>query len=336
MKIYLNKNCSGYHWFECIISDCEEFILMNYAEPVHKSMPILRGLMLHSQYEICMACEKELYILSLNNLPEHRRIDEFGRPISLQIVFLSKNVEELWKILFYRLQYDKIFSDSLSKCFDSVMAADGQFVRCNVHLLDDLLNSCYAKGFSDMALKILSRNNEKLLYVNKRSRLVMNNIGFSEEEVEKAECNRTEHIVWLIDANIPGNESSKQIETVSQDLHSQEDISKGSSSDSSEETEDVHIGDDLKQNTINLSSNKHENGALSVNNDLLNNQIEHLRGNLQESERQIKILKADLVSSESMSDRISAEMKRELMKFKFFSIILGISFIVLLVLYIIK
>lgn len=328
MKIFLNKNCSGYHWFEGKISGCEEYVSMQYAEPVPKSMEILRGLMLHSQYETCLAYEQSFYILSLNNLPEHRRTDEFGRPISLQIVFLSKNVEQLWKVLFYRLQYKKIFSDLLSKCFVSVMATDDQFVRCNVHSLENLLNSCYAKSFSDAALNISSRENERLLYVNRNSRLVMNNIGFSEDEIKKAEYNEVEHIEWLIDKNVTEN--------VSTDLKPQEKILEGTSPIFSEEKENTHLEEEIKQNTNNAPTNEFENEALIVDNVSLNNQIELLNKKLQESEEQNKMLKADLASSESMINRITTEKNIELMRFKLVSIVQGIVFVLLLILYIIK
>lgn len=337
MKVYLNKNCSGYHWFETEVSGCEDFISMNYAQPAPESMPILKGLMLHSQYEMCLSCENGTYILSINNIPEHKRTDEIGRPISLQIVFLSKNVEQLWKILFYRMQYDKMFSELLSKCFVSVMAAEGQFVRCDLRLLHELLNSCYAKGFSDQALKISSRKNEKLLYVNKGSRLVMNNIGFSEDEIKKAEYNGAERIEWLVDEDNTENGFSEQIETVPHNnLEHQVEIPKNSSFVSNKEEEDVLSEDDLKQKVNDVPENNQENGRLDVNNDSSNKQMELLTLRLQEYERNHKILKADLASSESALNRISSEMRIELMRYKLISIVLGILFILLLILYIIK
>lgn len=347
MKIYLNKNCSGYHWFEGTISGTDEIISMNYAKPVPESMPILKGLMLHSQYEACMVQENGMYILSLNNIPEHKRTDEFGRPISLQIVFLNKDVEPLWKILFNRLQYYKEFSDLLSKCFVSVIASDPQYVRCKKSLIDELLDSCYTKSFSDKASEFVNKNHRRLLYINNGSRTVMTNIGFSEDEILNAECCGTNNVEWLIDNTSEPIDIVEQLKKDLQDAKLREEELKSKLATSEEELENVKS--DIEALREELKDFKRGKTPVSVD----DKRIKQLEKDLQDAKSREETLKVQLASSrkeledvksniESLRKRLEeltnlfALKNRELMRFKLTSIVLGISSTLLLLLYFIK
>lgn len=208
MKIYLNRNCSGYHWFEGSLSGDEEYIRLQYSNQVSATRKLLRGLMLHAQYEVCLAYEEGEYLLALNNIPEHVRTDEFGRPLSMQLILLSQEVEPLWKILFSRLQNNKEFSAQMSKCFASVIGGEQAYVRCKRESIVTLLNSCFKKTFSSEANKIMTKSSGELLFVNSNSRTIMKSIGFSNGLILKAEYSLRdcEQKQWLSDEDTTGSE----------------------------------------------------------------------------------------------------------------------------------
>lgn len=204
MKIYINRNCSGFHWFEGNFPPNEEVLKMNYAKPVSEGLKLLGKIMLYAQYEVCLAYENETYILSLNNIPEKERKDSFGRPLSMQLVFVDKNLELLWKVLFLRLQQFEIFSEEISNCFASVIAADPPYVRCKKVLFEKVLDSCREKELSKDAEQVVAKASGRLLFVNSDSRTTMKNIGFSENEVLNAEHSllQCEKIQWMIEPTL--------------------------------------------------------------------------------------------------------------------------------------
>lgn len=352
MKIYINRNCSGFHWFEGDFPPKEEVLKMNYAKPVSEGMKLLEKIMLYAQYEICLAYENETYILSLNNIPEKERKDSFGRPLSMQLVFVDKNLELLWKVMFYRLQYFESFAKEISDCFASVLVADPPYVKCKKTLLENLFNSYSKKVLSEDAKKIVSRATGRLLFVNDESRTTMKNIGFSENEILKAKhsLKQCEQIQWLIEPTLDPNPIEKlrsENESLKNDI---EDLK--TENKSPDEIKNLKNKLEVSENT--LIQERLSNEILKGVNKKQQKQIEQYTKRIEELmksqnpsenslfekievlERELNEIKsenASLLEEKTEMRKLIEEKNRKILRFKLLSIGLGIVSILLLSFY---
>lgn len=358
MKIYINRNCSGFHWFEGDFSANEGILKMNYAKPVPENMERLKKIMLYTQHELCLACENGMYILSLNNIPEIERKDSFGRPLSMQLVLVDENIGLLWKVLFYRLQQFEYFSKEISDCFASVLVAAPPYVRCKKTLLESLFNSCSEKEFSEDAKKIVSGTTGRLLFVNDESRTTMKNVGFSENEILKAEhsLKQCEHIQWLVEPVLGPDpirilkEENERLRKENEDLKNEIESLKTKSPD---EIKDLIDKLEISENA--LAQERLSNEILRDVNKKQQELIEQYAKKIEELSKnppekalleKIKVLERELneIKSENTSlledkteiRKLIEEKNKKILQFKLVSIGLGIASILLLSLYLFK
>ena len=352
MKIYINKNCSGFHWFEGDFSSNEEVLKMNYAQPVSEGMKLLEKIMLYAQYEVCLAHENRVYILSLNNIPEKERKDSFGRPLSMQLVFVDENLELLWKVLFLRLQQFEEFSEEISKCFAAVIAADPPYVRCRKALLESIFSSCFQKALSQDAEQVVAKASGRLLFVNSDSRTTMKNIGFSENEVLNAEhsLRQCEQMQWLVDSvsepPISKDELEKKIKELEEkirELESQDYIKV-----LKEEIDKLKGG--LVHERLSNSILSEVNNKLQENIKQLEKKIEELKDSENVSDKsllerikgleskisELKSENEDLLRDRTEIHKLIEEKNKTILRFKLISIGLGIVSVLLLVFYLFK
>ena len=360
MKIYINRNCSGFHWFEGDFSANEEILKMNYAKPVPENMERLKKVMLYTQHELCLAYENGMYILSLNNIPEIERKDSYGRPLSMQLVLVDENIGLLWKILFYRLQQFENFSKEMSDCFASVLVADPPYVRCKKTLLENLFNSCSKKELSEDAKKIISGTTGRLLFVNDESRTTMKNVGFLENEILKAEhsLKQCEHIQWLIEPTLGPDpirilkEENERLRKENEDLKNEIESLKTKSPDEIknlidklEISENALVQERLSNEILRGVNKKQQEqieqyakkieelmGAQNPSEKTLFERIEVLERKLNEFE----LKNASLLEDKTEKRKLIEEKNRNILRLKLLSIGLGIVSILLLSLYLIK
>lgn len=353
MRIYINRNCSGFHWFEGDFPPNGNFLSMNYARPVPEGMRLLERIMLYAQYEVCLAYENETYILSLNNIPEKERKDNFGRPLSMQIVFVNKNLELLWKILFLRLQQFENFSEEMSKCFVSVLVADPPYVRCSKSLLESIFSSCLQKALSKDAEQVVAKASGRLLFVNSDSRTTMKNIGFSEKEVLNAEhsLRQCEQMQWLSDSESEPLIPERRPEEIKEPEETNIGLGKESSDDIKRVKEKVEkLEDELIQAHLSNGILKELNNKRLERIEKLENEIEELKdsGNapdksllekvkcLENEIGEVKSEKEDLLRDRTEIRKLIEEKNKTILRFKLISCGLGIVSVLLLVFYLFK
>ena len=349
MKIYINRNCAGFHWFEGDFSANEEILKMNYEKSVPENMERLKKIKLYTQHKLCLACENGMYILSLNDIPEKDRKDSYGRPLSMQLVLVDENIGLLWKVLFYRLQQFESFSKEISDCFASVLVADPPYVRCKKTLLENLFNSCSEKELSEEAKKVVSGATGSLLFVNDESRTTMKNIGFSENEILKAEhsLKQCEHIQWLIypiEGPDPIEILKKEIERLKEEIERLKN-------ENTSFDEIKNLKDKLEISENELVQERLSNGILRSLNEKQREQIEQLAKKIEDLmnsridsdnslPEKIKVLERDLneIKSENsilLEDKtemrkLIEEKNQKILRFKLISIGLGLVSILLL------
>ena len=219
MNIYINKWCSGFFWYSGEVSHAKDDMLM---EPLTKAdvesmSPILSGLKTKGLYETCLVKEEKKYILSLKELPEHSH-DDIGRKSSISVILLSEEGESLWKILFSYLQDKQTFSDKMSRCFIGKIKDGKRYVKYKTEELTALLNSCNKSSLSAEATDLMNKKLDRLLFVNTDSRDVMENIGFSENEIVEAEHNGLAKDKWIDFVPTPDPAPTPEIEKLKKDL----------------------------------------------------------------------------------------------------------------------
>lgn len=190
MKLLVNKNCSGYHWFGCKLTGDEQYIKMYEEQSVNQVSSFLGGLRIYGQFEYCLIRDKGAYLLAINNLHEKER-DVFGRPISIKMIFIGdeNHAQLLLKILLTALEDFNSFSDRMNSCFASSSMSHPIYVRCDWEKLHAFIEEINARTLSATSKKVLENEKMNLIAVSKES-LAMgkNGLGFNDSEINKAKA----------------------------------------------------------------------------------------------------------------------------------------------------
>ncbi len=189
MKLLVNKNCSGYHWFECNLAGEDEYIKMYEAQSVNKVSSYLSGLRVYGQFDYCLIKDNKEYLLAINNIHGKER-DVFDRPTSIKLIFVGNKDEAklLLKILLTSLEDFDTFSAITNSCFASSSMSDPMYVRCNWEKLQKLIQDIDQKELNPNAEKLLSDPMLRLVTVSPENSIAMgkNGLGFSDKEIKKA------------------------------------------------------------------------------------------------------------------------------------------------------
>lgn len=194
MKLFINKNCSGYHWFEVLLPETgqlaeqDKYIRMYPAGAINEDSAILKGLRMSGQYSYCLAKENGRYILALNNLPE-KRTDPDGRHISVTMIFVAENEPDritLLKILFDYLEGVESFSTRVNDCFVSSIMSNPPSVLCDWIKFDTYLTELSTRNFAPGVGSILPGIRGSLLIASPDSQRTMKDLGFKMSEIDNA------------------------------------------------------------------------------------------------------------------------------------------------------
>lgn len=194
MKLFINKNCSGYHWFEVLLPETgqlveqDKYIRMCPAGTINEDSAILKGLRMSGQYSYCLAKENSRYLLALNNLPE-KRTDPDGRHISVTMIFVAENEPDrimLLKILFDYLEGVESFSTRVNDCFVSSIMSNPPSVLCDWIKFDTYLTELSTRNFVPEVGSILSGLKGRLLIASPDSQRTMKDLGFKMGEIDNA------------------------------------------------------------------------------------------------------------------------------------------------------
>lgn len=189
MKLLVNKNCSGYHWFECNLTGDDQYIKMYEAQSVNKVSSFLSGLRVYGQFDYCLIKDNKEYLLAINNIHEKER-DVFNRLTSIKLIFVGNKDEAklLLKILLTSLEDFNTFSTITNSYFASKSTSDPMYVRCNWEKLQKLIQEIDQKELNPKAEKLLTNATLPLIIVSPENSIAMgkNGLGFSDKEIKKA------------------------------------------------------------------------------------------------------------------------------------------------------
>lgn len=281
MILYINKNCSGYHWHECSLPDIEEFdgentiitIARCSSQNVRRSN-LVSKLMVNSDYEYCLAKDDGIYLLALNDIPENERVDDFNRPIQVTLIFVAEKQDEhaiLLKILLDRIKSFKRFSEQLNECF--VSNIDEGCVLCRWHILAPYLKNIKARSLTRDATSRLLTDNTRLLAAKGDTR-ALKEFGFSDSEIKIAKKNRLLNLIEEIDKDeeLTTDPDSHATKTTDPELG---------------KTDDDLTPDELRAKLSKLKADKQ---ALDTNVETLSSTVRGLKEKLSKSDLTIKDL----------------------------------------------
>lgn len=186
MKIYINKNCNGYHWFEGEPLGKTGKLEMPEVTVVGKaSSYYLDKLFLYAQYEAVLiendkpgepAC-----FLAINNLPEHHRKDTFGRPLNFQLIFAGDDFCEISRFLFAYLSGREKFAEVFSPMF----SAGSVNLICDCDRLNAYWQDLSGRKLKEAAGKIFNPGRPVKFIYTKSPETISEKFGWNKRDIEK-------------------------------------------------------------------------------------------------------------------------------------------------------
>lgn len=186
MKIYINKNCNGYHWFEGEPLGKAGKLEMPEVTVVGKaSSYYLDKLFLYAQYETVLiendkpgepAC-----FLAINNLPEHHRKDTFGRPLNFQLIFAGDDFCEISRFLFAYLSGREKFAEVFSPMF----SAGAVNLICDCDRLNAYWQDLSGRKLKEAAGKIFNPGRPVKFIYTKSPETISEKFGWNKRDIEK-------------------------------------------------------------------------------------------------------------------------------------------------------
>ena len=184
MKLYINYNFCGYHWFS--VDDIrrqpstESVTLDEFA--YSKDMnPTLKKLMTYDSYHLAYMKTDGRYILALRNIPEINRTDDNGRRLLISYIFEGDEAdcELMNKIAFtYILQ-----KESIQEVFSAAISSTVDSVKYDIPKLTEWMEAISQK-------KLISRvkfgKGKVLMMLSKwKNETIAGNLGLDIDEVDK-------------------------------------------------------------------------------------------------------------------------------------------------------
>ena len=186
MKIYINKNCNGYHWFEGEPLGKAGKLEMPEVTVVGKaSSYYLDKLFLYAQYEAVLIENDKpgepAYFLAINNLPEHHRKDTFGRPLNFQLIFAGDDFCEISRFLFAYLSGREKFAEVFSPMF----SAGAVNLICDCDRLNAYWQDLSGRKLKESAGKIFNLGRPVKFIYTKSPETISERFGWNKRDIEK-------------------------------------------------------------------------------------------------------------------------------------------------------
>lgn len=336
MKLFINKNCSGYHWFEVLLPETgqleeqDKYIRMSPAGTINEDSDILKGLRMSGQYSYCLAKENGRHLLALNNLPE-KRTDPDGRHISVTMIFVEENGPDrvmLFKILFDYLEGVKSFSTRVNDCFVSSIMSNPPSVLCDWGKFDTYLTELSMRNFAPEVSSILPGLKGRLLIASPDSQRTMRDLGFKMNEIDNAVnvIHRNVSSKWLssVAENSEKTIIKQQPETATPKEENSENLA--------QKDKEGHVQEDKRTQTDNNNKLNLELTRLTVENQKFISE----RNSLQETVENLKLELSEKTNSIRQKDASIEILNRRLRFFSWITISAGVVIILLIILCILK
>jgi len=135
-QIYINKNCSGYYWWELDSATSEVDGHERVSLVKMDALPhgFLGDIMIRGVFPYWFFRDDGHFVLGINDIPESIRGDDSGVPLKERLVVIDDDPQILQKMLFAWFSYPNEFV----KCLDESFVAGGS-IMCNVRLWDKML-----------------------------------------------------------------------------------------------------------------------------------------------------------------------------------------------------
>ncbi|WP_297901436.1 hypothetical protein [uncultured Parabacteroides sp.] len=185
MKIYINKNCNGYHWFEGEPLGKAGKLEMPEVTVLGKASYYLDKLFLYAQYEVVLIendrSSEPVYFLAINNLPEHHRKDTFGRPLNFQLIFAGDNLGEISRFLFAYLSGWEKFAEVFSPMF----SAGTVNLICDCDRLNAYWMDLSGRKLKESAGKIFNPGRPVKFIYTKSPETISERFGWNKSDIQK-------------------------------------------------------------------------------------------------------------------------------------------------------
>ncbi len=189
MKLYLNCNYSGYHWFEIDDIRAKADVVPfedAYSKPPCKTVTYLRSYVEHCPYLLMDSVEngEHVAVMMIGNI-EETRTDEMGRRIKM-FALLTGTADDLplmHKLLLYGMTDKKGFDE---RFVSNIIL--GSSLCCNVSGLNAMIDDVagYDVVSSRFAVKNFTANAQTKVYVlvsNKKDETLLQDIRFPKSEL---------------------------------------------------------------------------------------------------------------------------------------------------------
>lgn len=336
MKLFINKNCSGYHWYEVLLPETgqlvepDKYIRMGPARAINEDSAILKGLRMSGQYSYCLAKENGRYVLALNNLPE-KRTDPDGRHISVTMIFVAENEPDrimLLKILFDYLEDSESFSTRVNDCFVSSIMSNPPSVLCDWIKFDTYLTELSTRNFAPEVGSILPELKGRLLIASPDSQRTMKDLGFKMSEIDNAvnviQLNTSS--AWLSPL------TAVRERTIDNQQPETESPKKGSTEDLIQEDKKEQVMENISTQTDNDKTLNLELARLTAE----NQQFISERDSLQETIENLKHELSEKTNSIRKRNASIEILNRRLRFFNWTTISAGVVIVLLIIFYILK
>lgn len=336
MKLFINKNCSGYHWYEVLLPETgqlvepDKYIRMGPARAINEDSAILKGLRMSGQYSYCLAKENGRYVLALNNLPE-KRTDPDGRHISVTMIFVAENEPDrimLLKILFDYLEDSESFSTRVNDCFVSSIMSNPPSVLCDWIKFDTYLTELSTRNFAPEVGSILPELKGRLLIASPDSQRTMKDLGFKMSEIDNAvnviQLNTSS--AWLSPL------TAVRERTIDNQQPETESPKKGSTEDLIQEDKKEQVMENISTQTDNDKTLNLELARLTAE----NQQFISERDSLQETIENLKHELSEKTNSIRKRNASIEILNRRLRFFSWTTISAGVVIVLLIIFYILK
>ena len=275
MLLYINKNCSGYHWFKNLLPDTYDCAdnspyieIKRVTEESATVIPLVDKLRMSAQYDYCFARQGDKYILALNGIPELNRKDDIGRPIHVNLIFIADSSQKvlLFNMLLHRVKDLDSFARQIESCFQHSL--NKGCILCSWKNLSEYFKSLYNRN-----AQLFPETDDNLLAA-KGDQSALRGFGFRDSEMIARAEKRLLNLIKEIDKD--------EELTTDPDSHATKTT----------DPEPVKNDDDLTPDELRakLSKLKADKQALDTNVETLSSTVRGLKEKLSKSDLTIKDL----------------------------------------------
>ena len=313
MKIYINKNCNGYHWFEGEPLGKAGKLEMLQMQAGERSQ-VLSKMLLYSQYEVIMvendssdAIGKEpalRFYLAINNLPEHHRKDTFGRPLNFQLIFESGNPIYVDNLLCAYLSNPEGFAEVFSLMF----SAGTINLICDCDKMNAYLQDLFGKRLKKPLGKMLNFGRPPVMFIcTKSSEIISEKFGWNKRDIERINYKSLDSFAGMefFEKGLEGDGEKKALRGKIQELTNENQILAGKVAEPEKEIKHLHSENERLTEEHKKFKDCHMDGfGLDPDTE------KALRGKIQELMNENQVLAGKVKDSEREVNRLCSETNR--------------------------